>query len=72
MTKAGSKEEVQTLLDPFTTIPSFLKYSETSKTSEAVINGKQVLLHAELARALLGAKKMNRSVIEAYLNTHQI
>ena len=72
MKKACSKEDLQTLLDPFTTVPSFLKYSETGKTSDAVINGKQVLAHADLARALLGAKKMNRSVIEAYLNTHQI
>ena len=72
MTKAGNKEEIQTLLDPFTTMPSFLKYSETAKTTEAKIDSKQILLHQDLARALHHAKKMNRSTIEAYLNTHQI
>jgi hypothetical protein len=72
MTKAGNKEEIQTLLDPFTTMPSFLKYSETAKTTDANIDTKMILQHADLARALLNHKKMNRSTIEAYLNTHQI
>ena len=72
MKKACSKEDVQVILDPFTHTPSFLKYSETAKTKDAVLNGKLILQYQDLARALMGAEKLNRSVIQAYLNTHQI
>lgn len=72
MKKAATQEDIQALLDKFAFVPSFLKYAETAKTKDAKVDGKKILEHADLARALCGAEKLNRSVIQAYLNTHQI
>jgi len=70
--EACSKEELKTMLDTFALTPSFLKYSETENTKDAPVCGKQILLHADLARALIGVGKMKRLMIQTYLNTHQI
>jgi hypothetical protein len=72
MKSVCSKEDVQTILDPFSTTPSFIKYAEDAKTKDAVVCGKDILANGDLARALLKAETMNRSVIKLYLNTHQI